>query len=183
MATQTVLLGSGDLYILDSAAVPDPVNATEEEIDNNLIKIGEISSGATLTYSTEFKTVKGGALNQEIARFLTSEQISFKTGIVTWDMKNISKLIAAHYSEDQTAETRRLGIGGLGNVPINYLRFQHLKKTDGKYIKINMFKAQNQNGIEIPFNSENETVIDVEFKLLADTARTNGNIVEIIEEL
>lgn len=183
MATQNVLLGSGELFVLDSVAVPDPVNATESDIDNNLIKIGEISGGATLTYSTEFKAVKGGKLNQEITRFLTNEEVIFKSGLLTWDMSNISKLLAVDYSEDGVNNTRRIGIGGMSNVPINYMRFVHTKKEDGKDIKINMFKAQNQKGIELNFDPENETVIDLEFKLLADNARSNGNIVEIVEEI
>ncbi|MBE2914740.1 hypothetical protein HPJ92_01870 [Anoxybacillus flavithermus] len=174
--TNTILLGSGDLFL----GVVDP-NATEEEIEKALVKIGEISGGATLIYKPDFKEVRGGAKNNVLANFMTSESVTFKTGLCTFDLKNISRLNAANYTEDTKSGTRRVGIGGLRDVPINFLRFVHYKPNNKRLI-VNIFKAQNQNGFELNFDAEKETVLDMEFIALA-TDKKDGNLVEIIEEL
>lgn len=172
----TILLGSGDLYL----GKVDP-NATETEIQAALVNVGAISGGATLTYKPSFHDIES-ANRGTIMSFLTKEEISFKSGILTWNLENLSKLSAASYSEDKTAGTRRIGLGGLKNVPVNYLRFVHTK-PDGKKLTVNIFRAQAQSGFEITFDSEKETVIDAEFKALACIGKTDGNLVEIVEEI
>jgi len=175
--TNTILLGSGDLFL----GVVEP-NATEAEIEAALVKIGEISGGATLTYKPTFKEVRGGAQNNILANFKTSEEVIFKTGLCTFYLQNISRLNAASYIEDTTAGKRRIGIGGLRDVPINFLRFVHYKPS-GKRLIVNIFKAQNQKGFELNFDAEKETVLDMEFIAMAVPNKTDGNLVEIIEEI
>lgn len=172
-----ILLGSGDLYI----GQVDP-NASETEIETALVKIGEISGGATLTYEPEFEEVRGGAQNAVLAVFKTAESVTFTTGLITFDLENIAKLNAAYYSEDTTEGKRRVGIGGLRDVPVNYLRFVHTK-PDGKRVMVNIFKAQNQKGFELSFDPEDATVMDLEFIALAVPNKTDGNLVEIVEEI
>ncbi|MFC4182987.1 hypothetical protein [Saccharococcus thermophilus] len=172
----TILLGSGDLFL----GQVDP-NATEQEIQTALVNVGAISGGATLTYKPTFHDVES-ANRGTIMSFLTKEEVTFKSGILTWNLENLSKLSAASYSEDTTAGTRRIGIGGLKNVPVNYLRFVHTK-PDGKTLTVNIFRAQAQSGFEITFDPEKEVVLDAEFKALAVTGRNDGNLVEIIEEI
>ncbi|MFS0776085.1 IPT/TIG domain-containing protein [Neobacillus sp. 3P2-tot-E-2] len=174
VAEDTFLLGSGDLYI----GVVSPT-ATEEEINAALENVGAISGGAALTYSPSFYEVKSGNRGT-IASFKTEETVTFKSGILTWDLKNIEKLSAAYYSEG--TGTRRVGVGGMKNIPVNYLRFVHTK-PDGLKLTVNVFKAQAQSGFELTFDKEKETVIDAEFKALAVTGKYDGNLVEIIEEV
>ena len=169
-----ILLGSGDLFL----GQVDP-NATEQEIQAALVNVGAISGGATLVYKTKFQDVKS-ANRGTLMSFLTDEEITFKSGVLTWNLENISKLYPAKFTSDTTK--KRVGIGGLKNVPINYLRFVHTK-PDGKKITVNIFKAQAQDGFDITFDSEKETVLDVTFKALSVTNKTDGNLVEIIEEL
>ncbi|WP_407268969.1 hypothetical protein [Radiobacillus sp. PE A8.2] len=180
MAKDDILLGSGQLFL---GEIEDVETATESEIEAALEEVGHISSGAALSYSPEFYEVKGGELNQVIKTFLTNEEVTFTSGILTWNLKNIEKLVAASYSEDTEAGTRRIGIGGLKNVPMNYLRFVHTKQDTGKKLTVNIFKAQNQGGIELNFNPEEETVIDVEFKAIPAKGKADGNLVEIIDEV
>jgi hypothetical protein len=179
MAEQTTLLGSGTLLIGEGI---NPATATEEEIDLALEEVGVISSGASLTIAGEYVEVRGGQYNQVIDTFRTNESCTFSTGICTWDLEKMSKFTSSSYSEDTTVGERRLGIGGLPMVKPSYLRFEHVKK-DGKKIKINMFKAQNQGELVLNFNNEDPSVQEYEFKLLAEKAKTNGNLVEIIEEI
>jgi hypothetical protein len=172
----TILLGSGDLYL----GQVDP-NATEEEIQAALVNVGAISGGATLTYKPTFQDVES-ANRGTIMSFLTKEEVTFKSGLLTWNLENLAKLSAASYSEDTTAGIRRIGIGGLNNVPVNYLRFVHTKPA-GKKLTVNIFRAQSQSGFEIIFDPEKAVVLDAEFKALACIGKTDGNLVEIIEEL
>ncbi|MFP5111826.1 IPT/TIG domain-containing protein [Bacillaceae bacterium C204] len=176
IAEDTYLLGSGDLYI----GVVSPT-ATADEINAALKNVGAISGGASLTYKPSFTEIKS-ANRGTIASFKSDEEVSFKSGILTWDLQNVEKLSAAYYSEDNTAGTRRVGVGGMKNIPINYLRFVHTK-PDGKKLTVNVFKAQAQSGFELTFDKEKETVIDAEFKALAVTTKSDGNLVEIIEEV
>lgn len=169
-----ILLGSGDLYLGQV-----DLNATEKEIENALVNVGAISGGATLSYKAKFTDVKS-ANRGTLISFLTDEEVTFKSGVLTWNLENLSKLYPAKFTSDTTK--KRIGIGGIKNVPINYLRFVHTK-PNGKKLILNIFKAQAQDGFDITFDSEKETVLDVEFKALAVTNKTDGNLVEIIEEL
>lgn len=176
VSPETVLLGSGDLYI----GYVSPT-ATESEITSALKNIGYISGGASLTYKPSFYEVRaanGGVITSN----KTDEEVTFKSGILTWNLENIEKLSAAYYSEDNAAGTRRVGIGGVKNIPINYLRFVHTK-PDGLKLTLNVFKAQAQSGFELTFDKEKETIIDAEFKALSVAGKNDGNLVEIIEEV
>lgn len=171
------LLGSGDLFI---GTVPNVATATEEEITASLVNVGAISGGATLTYTPTFYEIES-ANRGTIASFKTKEEVVFKSGILTWNLKNLEKLSAAYYSEDLATGVRRLGIGGAKNVPINYVRFVHTK-PDGNTLTMNLFKAQAQSGFELTFDKEQETVIDAEFKAMAVIGKDDGNLVEIIDQ-
>jgi hypothetical protein len=173
-----ILLGSGDLFL----GQVTQENPTEQQITDSLVKVGLISGGAALNYTPTFHDVIAGNRKGVIASFLTQEQVTFTSGVLTWDLKNLSKLSAASFTDDEAGGKRRIGIGGLSNVPVNYLRFVHTK-PDGKKLTVNIFKAQAQNGFEFAFNSEQETVLDIEFKALTALDKTDGNLVEIIEEV
>ncbi|WML44089.1 hypothetical protein [Neobacillus sp. PS3-40] len=176
VAEDNYLLGSGDLYI----GVVSPT-ATEEEITAAIKNVGAISGGAVLSYKPSFYEIKA-ANRGTIASMKTDEEVTFKSGVLTWNLENIEKLSAAYYSEDTTNGTRRVGVGGMKNVPVNYLRFVHTK-PDGLTLTVNVFKAQAQSGFELTFDKEKETVIDAEFKALAVTNKNDGNLVEIIEQV
>lgn len=171
------LLGSGDLYI---GQVKNIATATKDEIDASLVNVGAISGGAVLTYTPTLYNVES-ANRGTIASFKTHEEVIFRTGILTWNLKNLEKLSAAYYSHNFETGERRIGIGGAENIPINYVRFVHTKE-DGKKLTVNIFKAQAQSGFELTFDKEQETVIDAEFKALSVPEKKDGNMVEIIEE-
>jgi hypothetical protein len=173
-----IILGSGDLYL----GQVTQANPTEQQITDSLVKVGLITGGASLNYTPTFHDVMAANRKGVIASFLTQEQVTFTSGVLTWDLKNLSRLSAASFTDDELNGKRRVGIGGLSNVPVNYLRFVHTK-PDGKKLTVNIFKAQAQNGFEFAFNSEQETVLDIEFKALTALDKTDGNLVEIIEEV
>jgi hypothetical protein len=166
-----ILFGSGELFIVtDNAGV---------EVET---KVGESSGEASLNVSYDFRDIRGGSKNQILKSMATSETVAFNCGILTYDLNSIKDFVAGYYAEDTTAGTRTLGIGGNLNVPVKQLRFVHTKE-DGKTITLDMYKAQNRAGLNWVFNPEEETVFGYEFTLLADTAKTNGNIVQITEQI
>lgn len=177
MAKNEILFGTGDLFIVTEE---DDGSGSTTEVET---KVGESNGEASLNFEYEFTDVNGGASNQTLASFKTSETVLFNAGLVTYDLKTISEFMAGEFTEDTTAGTRTFGVGGSYTVPIKRLRFVHTKKQDGKTITLEMFKAQNQTGLEWTFNNEEATAFEFEFKLLADPSKSNGNIVQIIEEI
>jgi hypothetical protein len=178
---QEILFGSGDLYIVTDDNF-DVTNFTDEELENGAVKVGESSGEASLNIEYEFVDVRGGAKNQLLKSLMTSENVVFNGGLVTYDLKHISEFLAGYYSEDTTKGQRVLGIGGKTTVPVKKMLFIHTKE-DGKRLMMMMHKAQNQTGLEWVFNSEEATAFEFEFRLLADTSKTNGNLVTIVEEV
>ncbi|MCK0470892.1 hypothetical protein [Halalkalibacter sp. APA_J-10(15)] len=176
---ESILFGSGDIYVLPESVDLD--TSTDAEIEAAMIKIGESSGEAQLTHTQEWHEVKGGAQNNAIAAFVTSEDVIFNGGICTFDFKAINEITATYYSEDETKRT--MGIGGKLNVPVKQMLFVHTKRTDGKKIKLKMYRAQNRSGMQLTFSPESESVFNFEIKLLADPTRENGNVVKIEEEL
>lgn len=169
--TQEILFGTGELFIV-----------TEDGGEEVETKVGESSGEASLNVSYEFRDVRGGAKNQVLKSLMTSETVTFNCGILTYDLKSIKEFVAGYFSEDEIKGTKTLGIGGNINVPVKRLRFVHTKE-DGKTITLEMYKAQNRAGLNWIFNPEEETVFAYEFSLLADTSKSNGNIVQIIEQI
>lgn len=167
-----VILGSGELYLGTVKADM----TTEEKIDAALENIGAIESGATLKYTPTFKEIET-ANRGVIAKFITKEEVVFNCGVMTWLLDNLARLAPATVTKED--DKKVLKIGGKGSIPVNYLRFEHIK-PDGKKLTVNIAKAVNNGGFEFTFDKENSTVINYEFSALA---QEDGTLVEIIEEI
>ena len=57
--SEDIILGSGELYILETDKIVDPTKLTTDE-EEKLINIGAIESGCTINISTEKKDVETG---------------------------------------------------------------------------------------------------------------------------
>lgn len=176
MATeqQFVTLGSGDLYIVSySGTMP-----TEEAFETEENRIGSIKSGAELSYSPETYEVtdsKGIVLK----RFITKEEVVFKSGLLTWNLDVLSKLCMGG-QVTKTAEKSILKIGGQRRgIKKITLKFVHTM-DDGKTIKMTMVGTPTA-GFTLAFNSDEETVIDAEFTAMAQDAE--GTLVLIEKEI
>ena len=98
MSEQNILLGSGKLFLGEV----EPT-ATETEIEAALTEVGAISGGATLTYTPTFKEVKSANYGT-LASFLTGEEVTFTSGILNFNLKNIEILSAGKYRKIQLLE-------------------------------------------------------------------------------
>lgn len=162
-----IVLGSGKLYVATISATNGvytiPSDATIE-VSGNLL--GYISGGATLEYTPTFYTVKDD-LKVISKRFLTNEEVIFKSGILTWNGDTLDKLCStATVTTDSQTQKKTVTIGGLGSFDdqMYCIRFVHtIEGATDKHIRVTVV-GSNTKGFEIQFNPETETVLNAEFE-------------------
>lgn len=172
MKTGNVVLGSGDLYIKSFAAGETiPEHSAIETADN---KIGSIKGGAALTDAPEVYEVIDD-YGRCLKRFITKHDITFKSGIMTWNLETL-KMLALGSTLTETSTARTLKIGAAGAIEQYLIRFVHTLDNDKK-IRVTVVGTAS-NGFELTFNPAEETVIDAEFKAMAHDAEGNQVIIE-----
>lgn len=157
-AGDKIVLGSGKLYTSEfSGSIPD--NATLET-ETNLL--GLIQGGATLEYKPKFYEVTDDlGLVQKV--ILTDEDVTMKSGLLTWCGKTLAKLCSTARVTESNGK-RTVKIGGLTNQDGKQyvIRFVHEDKADGD-IRVTIV-GNNQAGFSFKFLKDKETVVDAEFK-------------------
>lgn len=162
MATdEKIVLGSGKLYlaVYDKTTGIPADNIIED--DGNLL--GWIQGGATLTYKPTFHEATDD-LGQASKTALTKEDVTLKSGVMTWNGNTLAKLCStARVTTDDTLHTRTVKIGGIKNADgKNYvIRFLHEDAVDGD-IRVTIV-GKNQSDFSLAFATGKETVIDAEF--------------------
>lgn len=131
---EPLVVGSGELYL---GTIADLATATEQDIVNSLINVGAISGGAEISYEPDVKTVKS-ANRGKLLNFVTDEEVTFKTGIITWNLDNLAKIAPATITTDSETGTKTLKLGVSTSIPVNYLRFIHTKKNNTGTITVNI---------------------------------------------
>lgn len=168
--TNTVTLGSGDLYILDYAgSIP-----SDGDIETTENKIGSIKGGAELEYSPESYSVTGDD-GRTYKAFITKEEVKFKSGVLTWNLDVLSKLcMGGELTKNGSTATLKIGKNTSSSIKQVLLRFVH--KLDGENaIKMTMVGSPSA-GFTLSFNPEEETVIDAEFSALSQEDGTKVTI-------
>ena len=113
-------------------------------------------------------------------RFITAEEATFKSGILTWNVEALSKIISnGNYVTDTEKRTLKLGGNGAREMEKFAVVFEHTK-SDGKAIRVGMV-GTNDAGLTLEFASDKETVVDAEIKAMGYD--DNGTLVVIEEEL
>lgn len=163
--TQSVVLGSGFLYIAELAADGTIPSTLFNEANN----AGHIKGGADLTYTPTIYDVECDE-GKIIRSYITKEEVILKSGILTWNLETVSKLtVGGAYSNGV------LTIGGTKSIKQYAVGFKY--DGDDRTIKVSMAGRSNK-GFAITFDKEKETVIDAEFKAVKDT---EGILVKIEE--
>lgn len=175
VATSTVTLGSGDLYIMDFDGGAVPEDAQIEVADN---KIGSIKGGAELEYKPESYTVTGDN-GRTYKAFITKEEVTFKSGVLTWNLDVLSKLTMGGELTTETRDEKQirvLSIGKNGSSSIKQvlIRFVH-NLGNGEKVKVTLIGSPTS-GFTLSFNPEEETVIDAEFTAIS---QDDGTLVKI----
>ncbi len=162
-----IVLGSGNVYIADFVDTV-PADAVIE-VDGNLL--GRIQGGASISYKPTFYSCKDdmGIVSK---KFITDEEVMFKSGVMTWNGKTLQKL-ASTAKITEAAKLRTVKIGGAANYDGKsyVIHFVHKDAVDGD-IRVTIV-GSNEAGFELAFAKDKETVINAEFKAIAmDSAGT-----------
>lgn len=172
-----IVLGSGLLYI-DEFTGDLPANADIEQEEKLL---GYIQGGASLEYAPSYYTAKDdlGYVSKVI---LTEEEVTLKSGVMTWNGQTLDKLSdTARVVEDAAKKLRVVRIGGAANQKGKkyVLHFHHKDEADGD-IRVSIV-GNNQAGFTIAFAKDKETIIDAEFK--AQPMDKEGTLIYYEEEI
>ena len=173
----TITLGSGKLFVVEfnsETGIPeDAIIETEEN------RIGWIKGGAELSYTPTFYTAEDD-LGMVKKRTLQSEEVTLKSGIMTWNGKALTKLVSTGSSEEAEGK-RTTKIGGTGNYDGKsyVIRFLHEDKIDGN-VRVTIV-GQNTSGFTMAYAKDAETVIDAEFSALPND--DEGTLIIIDEEI
>ena len=175
-ASKRITLGSGKLYLTTfSGTIPDTDTICT---DDNLL--GYIKGGATLEYTPSFYEAKDD-LGYVTKTIITEEEAILKSGILTFNGNTLNKLCdTARVTEDATKKIRTVKFGGVGNAKrAKYvICFHHEDSIDGDIWVV--IVGNNQAGFSLAFAKDSETVIDAEFKCLAQD--DEGTLIKYIEE-
>lgn len=171
-----IILGSGKIFAVEFTGEAIPENSVIEAADNRL---GHVKNGATLEYTPEFYIAKDDLGEVQKSR-LVNEEVKLKSGIMTLDGNNISKLAAtARVTEDKGKRTVKIGGAGNDNGKKYVIRFLHEDAEDGD-IRVTIV-GRNESGFSLSFAKDAETVVDAEFTAFPNDS--DGTLIIYEEEL
>lgn len=175
---EEIVLGSGDVYVVEFDGVAIPDDTTIETEEN---RAGNVTGGASLEYSMESQTVEDdkGRVKKTI---ITKETVVFKTGLITWITRWIQALVVTARVDESTKQGHRLfKLGGLkNNSKKRYLfRFVHTR-DDGRKLRVTV-TGKNTGTLALAFDPEKATQCDAE--ITAETLDKDGTLVILDDEL
>ena len=160
-----VVVGSGYLYACIADEITNPYKITEEDLEK-FTEIGYIESDAVLTAnatSVDLKTANYG----KIGKIYSDKEVSFVTGIISWNLDHISKYLTGSDFEATEDGKTRFYYGVDDRAPRVCLRFVSEDEREGKKIVIVMPLAQFQGELEMNFNAENPVSFNYAFDLMS----------------
>ena len=170
---ENIILGSGSLYFMANTTGTVPED-TAIEIADNLV--GEISGGASLEYKPSVSEIMGDS-GKIIRRFITKEEVTFKSGVLTWDLKNLERLTASgEITTVVETGVKTLKVGGNSTFTDYLIHFVHTF-ADGAKLKVTLI-GNAVDGFTFQFQKDKETIIDSAFKALS---QSDGTLVIIRE--
>lgn len=171
-----IVLGSGEIYLGLTSEIEDVFNLTEEE-EKNLLNVGAIESGATLNISAESEAIESDNRGV-IARFNQGKNITFSTGVMTWDLDNMAKFLTGSKVEVQ-GNKKIMKLSEKDNAKDVYIKFIHEFKDGSGKLTVNLFKTQFTGELEFVFSKEGATTANYEFS--ANAVGKDSEYLEIIE--
>lgn len=147
-----IVLGAGEVYMYEFTGEAVPEHSVIETQAHN---VGHCSSGFSIDYKPEKYDVKNQYGNT-VKSFITKEELTAKTGILTWSLERLALLSTAKFTQDKVKKVRKLKFGGGGSLKTVLLRFVHTKEN-GKKIRFTMI-GQGGNGFALEFTTKELTV-------------------------
>lgn len=176
MATKDMLLGSGDLYIINYTGGDIPADTTIETEGN---MIGGIKGGATVSYTPTIYSVSDDMRRMKKS-LITAEEATFKTGYLSFDLGEIAKIaLGSKLQETYAGNKSTLSVGGGQTISEYLLRFVHTM-GNGKKVRVTMIGTP-VSGFELAFSPENESVINAEFSAVPMNAQGQLFTIEVAD--
>lgn len=168
-----IIFGAGEVYLYEFSGDTVPDHVTIETEEHN---VGHCSGGFSVEYKPDRYEVKN-QYGKTVKSFIKAEDITAKTGVLTWDLEKLALLSTAKFTEDKPKKSRKLTFGGSNNkLKTVMLRFVH-EKEDGKKLRFTMI-GQSGNGFMMEF-ADKELVVDAEINAIE---KVKNFLAEIEEE-
>lgn len=158
-----IILGGGSVYIMPVAGLTSL--PSDEEIEgvngDSQYNVGWCESGFKINYKPKTTEVYN-QFEQLVKTFITREELTVKTGILTWNLKNISLLSNATMIPATASNMEnRVVFTGSGELNTVLLRFVYTK-ANGKKIRFTMI-GQGGTGFGMDFGDK-ATSVNAEIK-------------------
>lgn len=174
--TNEIVLGSGKLYATTYQPGTVIGSLADYCIEDN--RLGLIQGGAEISYTPTVYEVKDD-LNVIYKRFITAEEATLKSGILTWNLDALNNFIGNKtYTIVGDNKVMKLGGNGAREMDEYLVVFCHEFRNHDK-IYVGM-AATNDAGLTLNFLPDRETVVDAEFRAISNDS--NGCIL-IIEQV
>lgn len=159
-----ILIGAADVFMYQFEGSSMPEDSVIETAEHS---VGHCSGGFTVDY----KPTKYEITNQHgntVKSCVTKEEVSAKTGVMSWDLGKISLLSTGECKVDKEKKTRTLLFTGEGKALKNVLiRAVHVKDS-GKKLRFTMI-GQGGSGFAITFENK-EVTVDAELSAIKKIA-------------
>lgn len=146
-----IILGGGALYFMDIESLTAIPDDSEIEVESN--NVGWCSGGFRVNYKPKTTKVYN-QYDQLVQTFITREDFSVKTGILSWALKNIANLSNGQLIKTDS-DTRVVFTGG-GRLERFLVRFVHTK-ANGQKIRFTMV-GEGGNGFNLEFGTKPTTI-------------------------
>lgn len=169
-----ILIGACDVYMYEFTGTEVPENEVIETEEHN---VGHCSSGFTVDY----KPTKYDIENQYgviVKSYVTKEEISAKTGIMSWDLAKLALFSTAEYSVDKIKKVKQVLFTGKGKALKTVMVRAVHEKENGKKVRFTMI-GQGGSGFALAFENK-EVTIDAE---LSAIKKLDGFLASFEEEL
>lgn len=154
-----ILLGGGNVYLTPVTGLTSMPSDSDLELEK--YNVGWCESGFKINYKPKTSEVYN-QFDQLVRTFITREEISVKTGILTWNLKNLSLLSnATMIPATQSNMQNTVVFTGGGELNTVLLRFVYTK-PNGKKIRFTMI-GQGGSGFSMDFGDK-ATSVNAEIK-------------------
>ncbi|MEG1495274.1 MAG: hypothetical protein RR406_03140 [Bacilli bacterium] len=170
-----ILLGAGEVFMYEFSGTEMPTHEVIEIAANN---VGHCSGGFSVDYKPEKYDVKN-QYGKTVKSFITNEELTAKTGILSWDLQRLALLSTANFTTDSTKKVRKLTFGKGGVLKTVLIRFVH-EKDSGKKIRFTMI-GQGGNGFSLEF-ADKEVTVDAEITAIEYIKNFLAEFEEELEE-
>lgn len=169
-----ILIGAADVFMYQFEGTEIPEHSVIETAEHS---VGHCSGGFTVDYKPTKYDIENHHGNI-VKSYITKEEISAKTGVMSWDLDKLSLLSTGECTVDKVKKERKLMFTGEGKALKTVLiRAVHVKEN-GKKLRFTMI-GQGGSGFSIAFENK-EVTVDSE---LAAIKKVAGFLASFEEEL